>query len=222
MSTFLIYSEEDYSYLLQPAGYAVLIALPLLLLIIGYFIFHKKEEKQVTASQLAFSGIAISLAVVTSFIKFSSLPFGGSITLFSMFFICLVGYMYGTKTGLLTGIAYGILQLIINPYIFAPLQVLLDYPLAFGALGLSGVFAKSKYGLIKGYTLGVLGRYLFHVFSGQIFFLAYAPESMNPTLYNLGYNATYIVPEYIATVIIFSLPPMVAAIHKVKAMATQD
>ena len=219
MSTFLIYSEEDYAYLLQPAGYAVLIAALLIIFIAGNFIISKKEAKTITSKQLAFSGIAIALAIVTSFIKFVSLPFGGSITLFSMFFICFIGYMYGTRIGILSGVAYGILQLILGPYIFAPLQVLLDYPLAFGALGLSGVFSKSKYGMLKGYLLGVIGRYIFHCISGQIFFLSYAPENMNSTVYNVTYNASYILPELIVTAIILSLPPMAKAVKKIKEMA---
>jgi thiamine transporter len=219
MSNLLIYSEEEYAYLLQPAGYVVLIAALLIILLLGNLIIGGKSAKKVTSKQLAFSGIAIALAIVASFIKFLSLPFGGSMTLCSMFFICFIGYMYGSKVGILSGVAYGILQLILNPYIFAPLQVLFDYPLAFGALGLSGFFSKSKNGMLKGYCLGVLGRYVFHCISGQIFFLSYAPETMNSTIYNLAYNISYILPEFIITIILISLPPMSNAISKVKDMA---
>ena len=107
----------------------------------------------------------------------------------------------------------------IQPYIFAPLQVILDYPLAFGALGLSGLFYKSKHGLLKGYIIGVIGRYLCHVLSGYIFFAEYAPEGMNPFFYTLGYNATYIVPELIATCIILVLPPIIKATKDLKQYA---
>ena len=161
----------------------------------------------------------MALAIVTSFIKFASLPFGGSITLFSMLFICLIGYVYGVKAGIMTGVAYGILQFITEPYIYAPLQVLLDYPLAFGALGLSGLFSNKKHGLVAGYVAGVLGRYLCHVFSGYIFFASYTPEGMNPVVYTLGYNATYILPELIVTVVILYLPPVLGAIGQVKRQA---
>ena len=90
--------------------------------------------------QLTFCALCIALGVVTSYIKFASLPFGGSITLFSMLFVALPGYLYGVRTGVITGVAYGILQFLIEPYVAAPVQILLDYPLAFGALGLSGLF----------------------------------------------------------------------------------
>lgn len=169
--------------------------------------------------RLVYCAIAIALATVTSFMKLTSLPFGGSITMFSMFFICLTGYLYGLKTGLMTGVSYGILQLIMDPYIYVPVQVLLDFPLAFGALGLSGLFWKSRYGLVKGCVTGMLGRYLCHVISGYVFFAEYAPAGMNPMIYTLGYNLTYILPEMIATLILISIPSVVKALNQVKRMA---
>ncbi len=133
-----------------------------------------------------------------------------------MLFVSLTGYFYGPKTGLTAGVAYGVLQLITGPYIYAPLQVLLDYPLAFGALGLSGFFHNRKHGLMTGYAVGVIGRYLFHVSSGYIFFAEYAPEGMNPLLYTLGYNLTYILPEFLLTVILLAVPAVGDAVGLVK------
>ena len=184
-------------------------------------VLSRKNSKKMSAKQLTFCAVAMALALVTSFIKVASLPMGGSITLFSMFFMCFIGYLYGPKLGIMTGVAYGILQLIIEPYIYAPLQVLLDYPLAFGALGMAGFFSNKKYGLTTGVIVGILGRYICHVISGYVFFASYAPEGMNPMIYTLGYNATYIVPELIATVIVVSLPPVTKALKYVKTMANQ-
>ena len=95
---------------------------------------------------------AIALAVVASMIKLPiRMPMGGSATFLSMLFICLIGYWYGTKIGVITALAYGALQLIIDPFIISIPQMLVDYIFAFGALGLSGVFHNAKHGLIKGY-----------------------------------------------------------------------
>lgn len=220
MSFFLTYAAESEEYLLKPAGYVLLVVI-LAAMIIGIRFIGKTSlhSEKMQTKQLVYCSAAMALAVVTSFIKFGSLPFGGSITLFSMMFICLIGYIYGAKTGLITGIAYGILQFITGPYIYAPLQVLLDYPLAFGALGLAGFFSTKKHGLITGYLAGAFGRYICHVISGYIFFASYAPENVNPFLYTLGYNATYIVPEAIATVVILCLPPVTGAITQVKRQA---
>ena len=220
MSFFLTYDAENWEYHLITPGYVVLVILMVAALVIP-IVLSRKNSKKMSAKQLTFCAVAMALALVTSFIKFASLPMGGSITLFSMFFMCFIGYLYGPKIGIMTGVAYGILQLIIEPYIYAPLQVLLDYPLAFGALGLSGFFSKKKFGLTTGVIVGILGRYICHVISGYVFFASYAPEGMNPMIYTLGYNATYIVPELIATVIVVSLPPVMKALKYVKTMANQ-
>lgn len=221
MSLFLIYDAENWEYHLTTPGYVVLVILMLAVLLIPFFVLSRKNSKKMSAKQLTFCAVAMALALVTSFIKFASLPMGGSITLFSMFFICFIGYLYGPKIGIMTGVAYGILQLILGPYIYAPLQVLLDYPLAFGALGLSGFFSNKKYGLSTGVIVGIVGRYICHVISGYVYFASYAPEGMNPMIYTLGYNATYILPELIATVIVVSLPPVTKALKYVKSMANQ-
>lgn len=220
MSFFLTYDAENWEYHLTTPGYVVLVILMVAALVIP-IVLSRKNSKKMSAKQLTFCAVAMALALVTSFIKVASLPMGGSITLFSMFFMCFIGYLYGPKIGIMTGVAYGILQLIIEPYIYAPLQVLLDYPLAFGALGMSGFFSKKKFGLTTGVIVGILGRYICHVVSGYVFFASYAPEGMNPMIYTLGYNATYILPELIATVIVVSLPPVMKALKYVKTMANQ-
>ena len=125
--------------------------------------------------KLVFSAMGIALAMVTSYIKVWEMPMGGSVTLLSMLFICLIGYWFGPRYGLITGIAYGILQFVVDPYMVSLPQVLFDYPLAFGALGLSGFFSDKKYGLQTGYVAGVLGRFVFSTLSGVIFFASYAP-----------------------------------------------
>ncbi len=172
--------------------------------------------------QMVFSAAAIALAmVISTVIKLPSLPNGGSVTLFSMLMITLVGYWYGLRAGLCTAMAYGILQYVVNPYFVHPIQVLLDYPLAFGALGLSGLFANKKYGLMIGYIVGVTGRYAMHMISGLIFYTAYVgnlSENMAAIGVAFAYNATYIVPEAVLTTILISLPPVKNALDRVKKM----
>lgn len=176
-------------------------------------------SKTTHSKRLVFCAMAIALSMVTSMIKIYSFPFGGSVTLCSMLFICLIGYIYGPSTGILTGIAYGILQFIIEPYIYSPIQVLVDYPFAFGALGLSGLFAQSKWGLVKGYLLGILGRYFFSIISGWIFFGEYAWEGWNALPYSMVYNGCYIFSEALITVIILLLPAVSKGLSQVKVMA---
>lgn len=210
--------EWGTSYQLTTAGYTALVLCMVVILLAGCAIFGK--GKKLTAKQLAFSAMAIALAMVTSMLKVVNMPMGGSVTLFSMLFIVLIGYWYGLGAGLTTAIAYGILQLIIDPYIISFPQMLLDYVFAFGALGLSGIFSKSKYGLIKGYLAGVLGRYFFTFLSGWIFFATYTPEFFNSAVvYSLAYNGAYIGLEALITMILISLPPVNKALGYVKEIA---
>ncbi len=219
LTTKEIYSEVEVYYTPTVAGNIVLfLVVALLFLAMAAF---SGSNKKFQVKPLAFSGMAVTLAVITSFIKFAKLPYGGSITLFSMLFICLIGYLYGTKAGIITGIAYGFLNLILDPTIMHPIQLLLDYPIAFGCLGLAGAFQNSKLGIVKGYILGVFGRYLCHVLSGFIFFAMYTPEGWNPMIYSLGYNATYILPEAIITILLLFIPVVRNGLNEVKRMAIE-
>ncbi len=169
--------------------------------------------------KLIYSAMGIALAMVTSYIKILEMPMGGSVTLLSMLFICLIGYWFGPKYGLTAGAAFGILQFVIDPYMLSIPQVLFDYPLAFGALGLSGFFRSKKYGLQVGYVAGVLGRFVFSTLSGVIFFASYAPEGMNPWVYSSLYQGTYLGAEGLITLVIISIPPVAKALALVKAQA---
>lgn len=181
------------------------------------------SKSSLTARKLVFSAAAIALATVISVvIKLPSLPNGGSVTLFSMLVVSLIGYWYGPKTGLLAGFTYGLLQFITGPYVVHPLQVILDYPLAFTALGLSGFFCGKKHGLLKGYIVAVAGRFLFHEISGLIFYTEYL-GGFGGNLAAIGastvYNLSYILPEAVLTVILLLLPPIQHLMAELKKLA---
>lgn len=181
----------------------------------------QKPGGKLTVKQLVFCAMAITLGTVLSNIKLFEFPTGGSITLLSMLVICLPGYFFGLGAGLLTGVAYGVLQLLIDPYVLYPMQLVVDYLLAFGALGLSGLFTNAKNGMIKGYITAVLGRFVFAVISGWIFFGSYAWEGWDPLPYSLAYNAIYIFSEAAITVIILMLPAIKKALASIKKMALE-
>lgn len=183
--------------------------------------FIRKRSKKLTVKQLAFCAVSIALGTVLSYIKVFSFPTGGSITLLSMLIICLPGYWFGVGAGIMTGVAYGVLQMLIDPYILFPMQLVMDYLLAFGALGLAGLFARKMHGLIPGYITGILGRYVFAVLSGWIFFGMYAWEGWNPLLYSMVYNGIYIFAEAIVTIVILLLPPVKKAMEIVKKQALE-
>lgn len=212
----------DGSYILSTSGYVLFIALMIVILLVGCFIFNRKEKIDKTR-QLTFSSMAIALACLMSFLKLFHLPMGGSVTMFSMLFITLIGYWYGLGAGLSAGIAYGLLQLLIDPYILSILQIFTDYIFAFGALGLSGLFSKKKHGLVLGYIVGVLGRYFFAFLSGMIFFGTYAADyNMSAPIYSLVYNGAYIGAEAALTLfVIIVIPPVRIGLEKITEMARQ-
>ena len=186
---------------------------------------HASTDSKIgfTAKKLAFCGASIGLAFVLSNNKFLKLPMGGSITMFSMLVACLPGFWFGPVLGIISGVAYGLLNLIVDPYILFPAQVIVDYILAFAALGLSGFFSKSKYGLYKGYGLAIIGRYIFAVLSGCLFFGEYAADyNMTPLPYSLAYNGIYIFAEALVTYVVLLLPPVRTLMDYLKHMATSQ
>lgn len=204
-------------------GYVLVIAIIVIALIVASSLIIGKREKKISAKQLAVSGICLALAFLTSNVKLFSFPFGGSVTLLSMLFICIIGYWYGFGAGILTGVAYGFLQMIIDPYVLTLPQLLVDYPLAFGALGLSGIGyhfdKKHKYGgLLIGYICGVLGRYFFAFLSGWIFFGEYAWKGWGAVAYSLAYNGAYLGAEAAITIVIIAIPYVQRAIKNVKTI----
>lgn len=172
--------------------------------------------------KLIYSSVAIALSLVTSYIKLWDMPMGGSVTLMSMFFVTLIGYWYGLKWGVMTAVAYGVLQLVIDPYVISLPQLFLDYIFAFGALGLSGLFKNAKHGLYKGYIVSVFCRFVCSFISGVVYFGAGAVDfGLSVPVYSLLYNGGYILPELVLTLIIVALPPVQSVLRRAQKMAVE-
>ncbi|OPJ55568.1 energy-coupled thiamine transporter ThiT [Alkalithermobacter paradoxus] len=162
--------------------------------------------KQMSTKMLVEAGVMIALAQILSYIKIFEAPYGGSITAASMVPIIVYSIRWGLKPGLLVGTVYGILQFILGPkYSYHILSILFDYVVAFGALGLAGLFRKNIQGIFLGVFLGIFGRFVFHVISGAIVWGIYAPEGTNPWIYSILYNGSYLLPELIISYVVFGL-----------------
>lgn len=211
----------DGSVRLTVTGVFLVAAIILLLIVTAALLRHRNGAKKAafTTKQLVYSAAAIALAAACSMIKLFEVPMGGSVTLLSMLFVVLIAYWYGPYVGIMTAVAYGLVQFVTEPIFYTIPQMLLDYPLAFGALGLAGFFHKRKWGLQIGYVVGVLGRFFFSTLSGIIFFAAYAPEGMSPVLYSIGYQASYLLPEMAVTLCILCIPAVSSALARVKRNA---
>ncbi len=146
------------------------------------------------------AALAIALAFVLGFVKVLDLPFGGSISL-EMVPLILFALRQGVVPGVLAGTVYGFLNLMVDPFIVHPVQVLLDYPVAFGVLGLAGLFKPTTVGTILGTLAATAARFVAHFVSGVVFFATFAPEGWNPAVYSAAYNAIYLVPSLIIAVV---------------------
>lgn len=244
MSFFVDKVDDGYGgFLYNPttAGFTALVIIMVVLFLLGCFIFGS-NKKNFDARKLAFSAVAIGLAFGLSFVKVLKMPFGGTVTLFSMLFVTLVGYWYGIGAGLAAATAYGILQLVQDPYIISLPQMLVDYIFAFAALGLSGIFSRTKKfsldlilhtgkkdykltipSIVPAYLIAVIGRYFFAFISGWIFFGMYMPDFFtSAVVYSLTYNILYLGLEALITVIVLCIPPVYKGIGIVSNWANPE
>ncbi|MDD7176238.1 MAG: energy-coupled thiamine transporter ThiT [Clostridiales bacterium] len=190
---------------ISPVVWGILAALVILGLVL---FFVTRDSKKWSTRMLANAALCIALSFVLSYIRLYKLPQGGSITLASMLPLFLFAYAYGVGPGMLVGAAYGILQFIQDAYFVHPIELLLDYPLAFAMLGLAGLASRfsDKWGLIPGIVLGTFGRFVCAFLSGVIFFGMYAPEGQSVLVYSAVYNGFYLIPESIICIVLAMVP----------------
>ena len=210
MSNFLATMGENFKTLFSnPLTLIALIGCAILLIA-----FIKFKSLKFDSKLVARIGLAIALAFILDMLKIYTLPNGGgSISLGSMIPILLISIVYGPSIGLFTGFLFGVLKLIIDPYILNPVQVLFDYPLPFMAVGVAGFF-KNKY---LGATLGMLLRFSCHFISGVIFFGSYAPAGMSPILYSLEVNGFAVGGELLICLVLLAFLPIEKLIKILKS-----
>lgn len=167
-------------------------------------------NKRFNVKMLAEGGMMLALAILLNTIRIYQAPNGGSVSAGSMIPILLYAIKWGFGPGMILGSIYGLMDFMFNPYFYHPLQFFLDYIIAYGVLGIAGIghakegkensFAKSVMGII----IAICGRLFSHVLSGVIFFAEYA-GTQNPWIYSIIYNATYLIPELIISILVISL-----------------
>lgn len=199
------------------------------------------KTKRLTESAMLLA-VAIVLELVSK-IFIPEMPFGGQITLVSMLPVVLISYRHGVKWGLVSGVAYALLEMAIGaktvaaafqPGYFgdgtmivnALIMCVLDYLVAFTALGLGGVFRnrieKPAVGLMCGTLVALGARYVAHIASGYILFSGWAEwfftqegfpawgaqlvQSLTAEelglMYSVVYNGMYMVPEIVITAVV--------------------
>ena len=155
--------------------------------------------------------LMIALATVLSYIKVFELPRGGSITL-EMIPLVLMGLRNGTKWGCFTGFVHGVLQMMMgfeNVLYCATLPaqigcILLDYVLAFMALGLAELFARPFKNRTVGVAVGTFAagflRFMCSFLSGVLVW-GNLSDGLAAWTYSLTYNGSYMLPETLLTMV---------------------
>lgn len=155
----------------------------------------------------------IALGFVLSMLKIIDMPFGGSVTVFSMLPVIVIAYRHGTPWGLLAGFAASLLQMLmgLKNLTYATSAgaviaiIMLDYIVAFAVMGLGGIF-KGKIkdqgvSLAAGALVVCILRYICHVISGCTVWAGVSIPTTDGLLYSFAYNATYMIPETLVTVV---------------------
>lgn len=166
----------------------------------------QKNQRVVTLCECA---IMVALATVLSMIKFLDLPYGGSVTAFSIVPLVVISYRHGIKWGLITGFAFSLIQLLLGSstlsyatsIVAAIAIIMLDYILAYTFVGISGIFRNliknPVVAAVTGTIMVCVIRYIFHVISGCTVWAGVSIPSSDGLIYSLSYNATYMLPETI-------------------------
>jgi len=199
--------------------------------------------------RLTESAMLLAVAIVLEFFSkmfIPEMPFGGQVTLVSMLPVVLISYRHGVRWGLVSGVAYALIEMAIGaktvaaafqPGYFgdgvmllnALIMCVLDYLVAFTALGLGGIFRdrienRGK-ALVCGSLVALGARYIAHIASGYILFSGWAEwfftqegfpawgasvvSSLSPALlglvYSIVYNGMYMIPEIVLTAVAAAL-----------------
>lgn len=172
-----------------------------LLIIFGFYL----RKIKLTTPMLINISLMVALAILLSNFRLYHFPQGGNVTLGAMIPLLIISFRYGAGVGALAGFLFGLIQIIQDPFILHPIQVLFDYPLPFMMFGLAGFLSRR---FILAAIVAFAGRFACHFISGLVFFASYAPEGMSPVIYSLTANATYIVPEMLICCVILKILPM--------------
>ena len=148
------------------------------------------------------TSVVVALSVILKDVlpPIYSLPQGGSITVAGMVPLLWFSLRRGPRFGSFAGFVYGLVHMSLGGYVIHPVQALLDYPLAFAALGLAGLFKKHP---LVGVGVAIAGRFVSSFLSGIIFFTGLTLEG---AVASAIYNGTYLLGEFvISAIVIFIL-----------------
>ncbi len=157
-----------------------------------------KHEKLIAICEGA---LCVALAYALSLLELDLWYQGGSIGL-CMLPLAVYAWRRGTGWGVMAGLAFGVIKCILGKGVAYGWQsMLLDYFVAFAAVGLAGLTRKAKHGLALGALVGGAARFAVHFISGVTIYKIMEPTELyglvfsNPWIYSLAYNIGYMLPS---------------------------
>lgn len=172
----------------------------------------KSANAYIVAESAIMIALSIALFAVSDAIPWPFL-YGGGFSLFGQVPIIIVSYRHGLRNGLVASTALALFEMLMGFKNFSYVSgiiawlivALADYLIAFGCLGLGGMF-KNKFKnqtaeLITGGIAVCFIRFFCHFISGVTIWAGYAPENMLVGVYSLVYNGSYMLIETVITVV---------------------
>ena len=169
---------------------AEIIAVVLLL----YAVIRTNLRKEWTVKKITYAGIVLALSFVLSYIRLFRMPQGGSVTPGSMLPILFFSAAFGVGPGVTVGLVYGVLQYLQGGYIANVWQFLLDYILAYAALGIAGIYKKFPVRQLPAFAVSVLAAVALRTVSATLAGYMFWDTALWPSLI---YNGTYLIPDTI-------------------------
>ena len=171
------------------------------------------KKTQVLAESAMMVALSLAVFLVSEFIPWPFL-YGGGFSMFGQVPIILVSYRHGIKNGIAASTALAIFEMIMGYKNFTYVTgiaaylivALADYLVAFGCLGLGGMF-RGRFGKNQTAELALGGavvcviRFICHFISGITVWGGYCPEDMAVAWYSFIYNGSYMAIELVLTVV---------------------
>ena len=179
------------------------------------------SSTHVLAESAVMIALSIALFAVSELIPWPW-AYGGGFTIFGQVPIIIISYRHGLKAGIPAALVLAIFELIMGLKNFSYVTgvgamlivALFDYLIAYGVLGLGGIFkgafakketvaARQAPALALGSLVACLLRFLCHFISGVTVWSGYAPSSAISAviLYSLTYNGAYMLIETVITIV---------------------
>ncbi len=168
-------------------------------------------QTKILTEIIVFSALSAVLYTIRPF----TLPYGGAVTLGSMVPVMWLSLRRGIRIGILAGIVFGLLALFIDilllgaaAIIATPVQAILEYPVASGLLGLTGIFQrKTVVFAVSGAALSVFFKFLVHYFVGAfVWYYVYAfPAGYGQWVWPAIYNGSFLIAEFVISAILLAI-----------------